>query len=93
MSAVPTRVLVVDDEAMICQFLETLLRRDGHEVTTVLNGEEALGRLRSATYSLVITDLKMPGMNGFELICRIHELDDEIPIVVITGYATVETAV
>jgi len=93
MSAGPTRVLVVDDEPKICQFLETLLRRDGHEVTTTLSGEEGLRRLRSGTYSLVITDLKMPGMDGFELISHIHELDDEIPIVVITGYATVETAV
>jgi len=89
----PTRILVVDDEPKICQLLETLLRRDGHEVAICHNGGDALARLQTGTYSLVLTDLKMPQMDGFELVRRIRELDAEIPIVVITGYATIETAV
>jgi response regulator RpfG family c-di-GMP phosphodiesterase len=89
----PTRILVVDDEPRICQFLDTLLQRDGHDVVTCLNGQDALGRLQSETYSLVLTDLKMPGMDGFELVRNIKAIDNEIPVIIITGYATIETAV
>jgi len=87
------RVLVVDDEPKICELLEAFLCAEGYQVESAPTGQGALVRLESGRYDLVMTDIKMPGMDGFELARRIREMDQEIPLVVITGYATVDTAV
>ena len=60
-------ILVVDDEPKICEFLQTVLRKEGYRVESVLNGQTALEELRDSSYNLVISDIKMPGMDGFEL--------------------------
>ena len=86
-------ILVVDDEPKICQFLETLLQREGHRVTSVHRGTDALARIEQETYDLIITDLKMPGIDGLELVSRVKAIQSTIPVVMVTGYATVETAV
>ena len=86
-------VLVVDDEPKICDFLEVLLRREGHEVASVQSATQALARVEKETFSLILTDLKMPGMDGFEFVGRLKALRNELPVIMITGYATVETAV
>jgi len=87
------RILVVDDEPRICQLLSELLGRDGHTVDTVLCAEDALVKLEQDAYEMVITDLKMPGMDGFGLIESIKKTQPEIAAIMITAYATVETAV
>ncbi len=87
------RVLVVDDEPKICELLETLLRKEGYLVDTALDGSAAIGKLGGSDYNLVLSDIKMPGMDGFELARRIKEMHEDLPLVVITGYATMETAV
>jgi len=86
-------ILVVDDETKICQFLEILLRREGYRVNSAYNVADALIMVERSRPDLIITDLKMPGMDGFELVRRLKEIDGEVPIVMITGYATVENAV
>ena len=86
-------ILIVDDEPKICQFLEVLLRREGYRVGSVFNAADALVVVEKGPYDLIITDLKMPGMDGFELIGRLKQIRNDIPIIMITGYATVETAV
>jgi response regulator RpfG family c-di-GMP phosphodiesterase len=93
MMAQTGRILIVDDEPKICQFLEVLLRREGHEVSSVYNATEALRHVQQNALDLVITDLKMPGMDGFELVRQIKASQPNLPIIMITGYATVETAV
>lgn len=86
-------VLIVDDEPKICQFLEILLKREGYRPTSVNNASEALERIAADHFDLVLTDLKMPGMDGFQLVTQLKELRSNLPIIMITGYATVETAV
>ena len=86
-------ILIVDDEPKICQFLEVLLRREGHDAVSVYNADDALGRVEEDSYDAVITDLKMPGMDGFELVRQLKARHPKLPIIMITGYATVETAV
>jgi len=87
------RILVVDDEPKICEFLGVLLGREGYTVDSALDGASALERLRGNAYDLVISDLKMPAMDGFELARRIREMDESLPFIVMTGFATLGTAV
>ena len=87
------RVLVVDDERKICELLKLLLGKDGYEVDSAGDGPSALRLLRKGPYDLVITDVKMPGMDGFELVERVRGVQRDIPLVVITGYATLGTAI
>ena len=68
------RILIVDDEPKICHFLEVLLRREGYRVGSVLNGADATMLIEKGGYEMVITDLKMPGMDGFQLIKRLDAL-------------------
>jgi PAS domain S-box-containing protein len=86
-------VLVVDDEQDIRDGSERILSRMGCQVLTAAQGEEALQILTEETVSIVILDMKMPGMDGIEVLTRIREINEEILVIVITGYATVETAI
>lgn len=86
-------VLIVDDEPRICEFLEMLLQREGYLPRSVHRAADALAAVEKARFDLVLTDLKMPGMDGFELVTRLKATCPELPIIMITGYATVETAV
>lgn len=87
------RILVVDDEAVVCKSCERILSPEGYEVETALSGQEALDKLSQGLFDIVITDLKMPGMDGMELLAKIREKDPEMIIIMITGYSTVQTAV
>jgi len=87
------RLLVVDDEPKICEFLQDLLTREGYTVDTCRSAEQALDSLQAHSCDLLITDLRMPGMDGFELIHRVKRICEALPIVVITGYASIKTAV
>lgn len=87
------RVLVVDDERDIRDGSERILKRIGFQVTTAARGDEALRVLEAAQPAIVLLDLKMPGLDGMDVLRRIREKDDRILVIVITGYATVETAI
>ena len=87
------RILVVDDEPKICRLLEQLLEREGYSVTTCPDGAAALKAIVRSRPDLVITDLKMPGMDGLELASLARSLDPDLPVVLVTGYASMETAV
>jgi DNA-binding NtrC family response regulator len=87
------KILVVDDELVICKSVQRILSPEGYEVETALSGQEALEKLGQESFDLVITDLKMPGMDGMELLAKIRERDPEMIIIMITGYSTVQTAV
>lgn len=88
-----SKVLVVDDERSIREGVDRVLTRMGCQVVTASNGEEALGILKNEPIAIAILDLKMPGMDGMELHKRIREIDDRIVVIIITGYATIETAI
>jgi len=87
-----TRLLVVDDEQVVLDSVRKHLKREGYEIRTVLSGAEAVEALETGWPEVVITDLMMPGMDGLELLDRIRREQPEIPVVMITGYATMRTA-
>ena len=89
----PARILVVDDEAIARENLAYILGKDGHEVTAVASGEEALKHLEQTEFDLVLTDLRLPKVDGLEILQRTKELSPATEVIVITGYATVATAV
>jgi two-component system response regulator AtoC len=87
------RILVVDDEPSIRKVLSAQLTRDGHEVLAVADGFEALRCLADEPWNLVITDLRMPGLGGMELLAHVHVHQPGLPVVVLTAHATVEAAI
>jgi len=87
------RILVVDDEANARTALAEILRTEGYGVETAADGFKALGRFAEFDPDLVLTDLKMPGMDGLELLRKVRETDSEIAVVLMTAFGAVETAV
>ena len=86
-------ILVVDDEEKIRRVLKIMLSLHGHKVDEAGSGEEALEKVKESYYDLVIADIKMPGMDGITLLQEINKLDTPVPVVFITAYASVESAV
>ena len=87
------QVLVVDDEEIARTNLEYILRKEGYEVSTAANGLEALEKTRVREYDLILTDLKMEKMDGLQLLESVKEIAPHTDIVMITGFATVNSAV
>ena len=78
-------VLVVDDDQLILDLTSSFFQSEGMEVHCVLNGEEALRMLRERTFTLMVTDLNMPGMDGIELAVKAREIAPRMPIFMSTG--------
>lgn len=89
----PTRILMVDDEAGIRQTLGALLQRIGYLVTPASCGEEAVVFLDEQTFDLMLVDLKMPGMDGMQVVTAARHLQPDIAIIVLTGHGSLETAI
>jgi DNA-binding NtrC family response regulator len=87
------RILVVDDEVNARNALTELLRDEGYAVETAADGFKALPKLDDFAPDLLLTDLKMPGLDGIELMARSRERDDERPVIVMTAFGAVDTAV
>ena len=88
-----THVLVVDDEELYRRALERILGRAGHQVITARDASEALSMLASHPIDLVLCDVKMPGISGIELVRQIHDLQPDLPSIVVTGYGSAEKSV
>jgi DNA-binding NtrC family response regulator len=86
------RILVVDDEPDMLKFISMILRETESQVVTTSDPIEALELARIGEYDLVITDLKMPGLDGIELLNSIRSFNSDIPVIIITAYATAEAA-
>lgn len=87
------RILVVDDERSMQEFLEILLRRDGHDVVVCGSASEATVALESDDFDLVLSDIRMPGMSGIELLDHVKSTSPETLVVLITAHGTTESAV
>jgi len=87
------RVLVVDDEPGMRDFLEIMLRKDGYEVDTASDGAEAIDRIERKMFDLAVVDIQMPVMNGIDVLQKINEKSPETTVIMITAYASHETAI
>jgi DNA-binding NtrC family response regulator len=87
------RVLVVDDEEIVRESLLGWLEKDGFTVATAADGVAAVGRLRAEPWSIILLDLKMPGMDGIQVLEQARQLRPEAVVLMMTAYATVDTAV
>ena len=86
------RILVLDDEPIVCKRLKPAFQKAGYEVETFTDSAAALQRMAEAGFDVIITDLKMEGADGFQVLERARELLPQARIVVITGFATLDTA-
>jgi DNA-binding response OmpR family regulator len=86
------KVLVVDDEEIVCVSIKKILKREGYEVDIVMKASDALKQAEAGSYDLIITDLMMPEMNGIELMHALRKYGEDTPFLMVTGYPTIRTA-
>jgi DNA-binding NtrC family response regulator len=87
------RILIVDDDETICTLLSFLIKKEGFEPLVAQSGEQALKTVRSETTDLLLVDIRMPGMDGMEVLRQVKELDPELPVVLITAHVDIQGAV
>ncbi len=87
------KILIIDDEEVLREVLETVLRREGFDVVTAASGEEGLSLLDREEIDLIILDMMLPGMSGAEALRVIKETDPDIPVVIITAYSSIDGAI
>lgn len=88
-----TRILVVDDEQAIRQTLKEILSFEGYAVDTAENGKDGLAMLTDNLYDVVLSDIKMPGMDGMEFLAKTNEIAPDLPVIMISGHGSIEVAV
>jgi DNA-binding NtrC family response regulator len=87
------KILIVDDEPDMLKLLSMILReKTSYEITTTNNPMEAIELAKQGGFDLVISDLKMPGLDGMEIIDAVKKIDEDIPVIIITAFASVESA-
>ena len=89
----PMKILIVDDDRAICDYMQTLLARDGYQVKTMSDPTGVTPELKKNDYHLVILDLMMPKRDGIEVLREIRKQDKDIAVVIFTGYPNLDTAV
>jgi DNA-binding NtrC family response regulator len=87
------RILIIDDERSILDTVQILLRGEGFDVVTAQNPREALDSLGAVDPDVVLTDIRMPGMNGLEVLAAVRAFDAEVPVILMTAQASLQTAV
>ena len=86
-------ILVIDDEEIMREILETLLTREGHQVRLAATAAEGLDLIRSMPFDAAIVDVMLPGMDGVTALDEIKKIDDDLPVLMITAFASVENAI
>ena len=84
------RILVVDDEPEMCHLIKQILKREGYQIDVSFSGIEALQKIKSFNYHLLLTDLEMPEVDGIELTRKAKKQNPEIRVIMVTGNATVD---
>ena len=86
-------ILVVDDEEIMREILETLLTREGYDVRLASSGEEGLELARALPFDAAIVDIMMPGLDGIATLDELKRIDEDLAVIIITAYASVESAI
>lgn len=87
------KILIVDDEQNIRMTLKHCLKGEGYDIGMAVNGEEALEKIKSDDFDLVLLDIKMPGLSGMEVLKKLRDHENEVKVIMMTAYGTVERAV
>ena len=87
------KILIVDDELLILRIISDILTKEGYEVVTALNYHKAVQHLEEETFNVVLSDIRMPEMSGIDLLSHIRQINSDIPVILMTGFASLETAV
>ncbi len=87
------KILIVDDEKSMCQYLSIMLKKEGYVVKTASNGSKAVKEVSDSNYDAVITDIRMEGMDGIEVLTAVKEIDPSLPVIIMTAYASQKTAI
>lgn len=87
------KILIVDDDPSICEYMETFLTQDGYDVRSLSDPSGVVDEVKAGGFHLVILDLMMPKLHGIEVLKRIRKVDTDVAIVIFTGYPSLETAV
>ena len=87
-----TQILILDDEPIVCKRLKPAFEKMGYEVETFTKSMEAMERVQGKEFDIVITDLKMEGLDGMQFLTAVKEKSPKTEVIVITGFATMETA-
>ncbi|MBI3008985.1 MAG: response regulator [Candidatus Omnitrophica bacterium] len=82
------RILIVDDDKLVRWSLIEVLNKNGYEATSTETGEEAINKIEDARFDLVITDLRLPGIGGFEVLNRVKEINPSTKVIMITAYGS-----
>lgn len=85
------KILVADDEVMMRNLILKILESEGYQITMASSGDEALAMLKENNYDMLLTDVKMPGMSGFELLKQVKENWPDMAVIVMTGYGDAYT--
>lgn len=86
------KILIIDDEEMILEHLALLLTREGFQVRSAINGQAAIDIFKSESFDLVITDIRMPEMDGLEVVRQVKTLDKDAELIILTGFVTSDNA-
>ncbi|HEY8655649.1 MAG TPA: ATP-binding protein [Candidatus Limnocylindria bacterium] len=89
----PRRLLIVDDEESVAVTMQAILQLDGHDVEMTTRGDEAIRRIGETTYDLVLTDLRLDDLDGLQIVAETHRRAPDTIVIVLTGYASLESAV
>jgi DNA-binding NtrC family response regulator len=86
------RIMVIDDEPIVCKRLSSAFQKIGHEVVTYNDSASALDRIAKDHFDIVVTDLKMEGVDGLQILTSVRAANPKTRVIMITGFATIETA-
>src|SRR5947207_9761746 len=93
MKTISQRILIVEDEPAMCELLTSFFSERANNVDTVQDGEGAVAKLAEQDYALVITDIKLPGMSGLELLARLRLEWPEVAVIIMTAFSSISSAV
>src|SRR5262245_33086219 len=89
----PAKILLIEDDPALASSLQHLLRNEDYETTHEKRGDDGLTRARNDSFDIVLTDLKLPGLSGMELVKELHAAKPQLPIILMTAHGTTETAI